>query len=261
MSERKPRSHRIKKSDAAKRLVDDLARLDLSVKALSEPIGDEEMLSLIIEETNNGVDIAQRYPNFYKKLLGRPDLMQAFLNVLESMEDDEESKPIPWAKAGYAKPDFLTASSSKPVMARLGDQWRIGWQRTVEQLQSVFSLSELAYRSDPDVVEDSWFVLLRDEVEIDGLLYAVTLECTFAGEDTEALVPFLNMAVTVGIDAGIKQPQFPIRTSLQWGSYKETLQITEEGRTRFPNISLPVLFDKENEHVTAELNLTIESIQ
>ncbi len=258
MSERKPKSRPIKKSDAAKRLADDLARLDLDVKALPEPIGDEEMLPLIIEEANKGIDISKRYPNFYKKLLNHPDLMRAFLNVLESMEDEEENQPIPWTTSSAVKLDFLVGSFSKPIFVRLGDAWKIGWQRTIEQLQAVFSASELAYRSDPSATEDLWFILLRDEVDLDGILYTVALECTFSDEQQHALAPFLNVAVTVGAVA--KRPPFPIQISLQWGTYMATIQIDEEERAKFPDIPLPAVFDKEYENVNAELNLTIEPV-
>jgi hypothetical protein len=257
MSERKQKSHPIKKSDAVKRLADDLASLNQDM-ALPESIGDEEMLSLIVEEANKGIDISSRYPTFYKKLLNHPDLLQAFLDVLDSIEDEEQNQPIPWADSTAVKLDFLAGSVTQPIIEWLGDIWKIHWRRTIDQLQAVFSHSELAYRSDPGASDDLWFILLRDEIALDGSLYSIALECTFSDEQQHALTPFLNVAVTVG--SVTKRPAFPIRISLQWGTYMAAIQIGEEGRVKFPNIPLPAMFDKEYENVNAELNLTIEPI-
>jgi len=258
MTERNQKSHSVKKSDAIKQLAGDLANLDSDIKALSESKGDEEMLSLIVEEANKGIDISRRYPTFYKKLLNYPDLMQAFIDVLESFDDEDENLPIPWNMEASTKLDFLSDGIPKPVIEMFGNNWKINWQRTINQLQTILSPSEFAYRLDYTISEDPWFVLLRDEVEIDGSLYAIALECAFSGEDKEAFTPFLDIAVTVGGTA--RRSRFPIQSSLQWGTYKETIQIQAEGRAKFPNISLATMFDKEYENVNAELSLIIEPV-
>lgn len=246
--------HSSKRKEAVKRLAGDISQLDTS--NLSGIIEDEEMLSLMVEEVLQGIDLARRYPSFYQKLLNNLDLRQAFLDVLESTE--EEYPPIPWAEGREANLGFLAEFSGQPVIANIGDNWRISWRRTRDQLQAIFFPYKLAYRSNSGLSEDLWFGLLREEIELNGLLYAIALECTFSEESQNALTTFLNVAITNGMMS--PQPPFPVQISLQWGTYSETLRITEEGRVRFPDIPIDKVFDDERKKIDTELSLTLESI-
>ncbi len=248
--------HSSKRQEAAKRLAEDISRLDTA--SGFGTLEDEEMLSLIVEEASQGIDISKRYPSFYQKLLSNPDLRQAFLDILESIEDEEENLPIPWAGGANPNLSFLADHFFQPVIARIGENWRIILQRKIDQLQSIFFPSELANRSDPTLSEDLWFVLLRGKVDVDGLLYTVALECTFSENGKDTLTPFLNVAITIGAVA--KHPPFPIQSSLQWGTYKETISITEEGQVRFPDIPIDTVFDEERKNISSDLSLILESI-
>ena len=245
--------HSSKRQEAVKRLAADLGQLNTS--DVSGTMEDEEMLSLMIEEARQGIDLAERYPSFYQKLLNNPDLRQDFLDILESTE--EEDLPIPWAEGGDTNLSFLAEFSRQPVIAKLGDHWRISWQRNKDQLQAIFFPFKLAYRSDFTPSEDLWFGLLREEIEFDDLLYTIALECTFSEESQNAFAAFLNVAITIGTKA--PQPPFPVQLSLQWGTYSETLRITEEGRARFPDIPIDKVFDDERKKIDTELSLTLEA--
>ncbi len=177
---------------------------------------------------------------------------------MESIELAEKAELINLPEVPNSKLGFLTAPSLQPIIKKRKDKWQISWQRTIEQLQALFSPSELAYRSDPTLYDDPWFTLLREEVEIDETLYAIALECTLSENNQESLSPFLNIAVTVGNTA--ERPQFPIQTSLQWGQYNGVLRILEEGRARFPDVPFTMIFDEDNKNVTSELNLIIEPV-
>jgi hypothetical protein len=236
-------------------LIDDLIQLNAASK--SGTLEDEEMLSLIVEDACQGVDISKRYPAFYQKLLHHSDLRQAFLDILDSL-DDEETIRMPWAEETEGGLGFLAEQPSRPVVTKLPDHWKASWQRTIAQLQALFTPSALVYRADPALSEDLWFMLLRDEIEIENVLYTILLECTFSEEEQEGFSPWLDLAVTVG--AARKQAPFPIRITLQWGDYEETVHIGEEGRVKLPTVPLLSVFDKQTEHVISELNLTVESI-
>ncbi len=256
MSESHNERHPINKQAALRRLADELGQLDTT--ALPETVGDKEMLSLIVEEVNKGVDISIRYPDFYQKLLNHRELRQAFLDVLQSIEDEEENEPIPWAEDASVDLLFLTEEPAQPIIKKLANQWQVSWQRTTEQLQRILSPSALAYRGDPSISDDQWFTLLREEIEIQNSIYTVVLECTFSEEDEKAFSPYLNIAVTVG--ATTDHPQFPVQTSLHWGAYDQTLRIAEEGRARFPDISFQIIFDDKLTHIDAELQLTLQPL-
>lgn len=70
--------------EAVQRLVADL----VEIGAQTQPVLDVdwELLSIMVDEAANGVDIMRRHPAFYHKLLDNVDLRQAFLDALESLE-------------------------------------------------------------------------------------------------------------------------------------------------------------------------------
>src|ERR1051325_4389457 len=102
--------HSSKRQKAVKKLADDLSQLNTA--SGSGIIEDEEMLSLIVEEANQGIDISKRYPSFYQKLLNNPDLRQAFLDILDSIEDEDSELPIPWAGGRDVDLSFLSKLST-----------------------------------------------------------------------------------------------------------------------------------------------------
>ncbi len=111
------RSHPSNRQESVKKLLDDLRQLNAASR--SGTLEDEEMLSLIIEAVNQGIDISKRYPTFYQKLLNHSDLRQAFLDVLDSLEEEEQDLRIPWAEGTDTDLSFLSEQSSQPVIARL----------------------------------------------------------------------------------------------------------------------------------------------
>ena len=237
------------------KLTGDLAEFDANNS--STLMVDSDMLSLVVSDALKGVDISIRYPAFYRKILNNDDLRQAFVDALGSMENEKQSEtavlPLPIIPAL----DFLSHQLQQPAIIKLGaDKWRTIWRQSIEQLQSIFSPPELAYRSDPSLYEDPWITLLRGEVEVAGSLYTVMLECTPAVETDEALAVSFNIAVT--LEAPIDLPQIPLEATLQWGLYNKTIVISEEGRIKFPNIPLSAILDEEQQNVNAELSLTLE---
>lgn len=50
------------------------------------------MLSLVVNDALEGVDIARRYPAFYRLLLADPRLRWAFLEALEIREKEEDGE-------------------------------------------------------------------------------------------------------------------------------------------------------------------------
>jgi hypothetical protein len=244
-----------RKSAALKRLTEHLTALMEEGGAIS-PM-ESDMLSLIVSGTLNGENLAQRYPDFFKKMLENAELRQAFLDALEIIEAERagELTPMP---APETRLDFLTSQPPAPKMTVMDEErWSILWQRPLEQLQAIFSPPELAYRTEQSLIEEPWFTLLRDEVTVSESTYTIVLDCAAAEDEENTLAVHVSLAVTPG--ASRKPAKFPLRAKLAWGDYQQNVLIPEEGRMRFPNIPFGMIFDPALENLRAGLSLTLES--
>jgi len=256
MSEYQSQHNPLQAQKAFTKLAKDLAEMDANPS--SGMMVDSEMLSLVVSEVLKGVDISMRYPAFYRNMLNNDDLRQAFVDALGSIESQPQSETVFLPLVAGPSLDFLSQRHQQPAIIKIGaDKWRTVWRQTIEQLQSIFSPAELAYRSDPSLYEDPWITLFRDDVEVAGSQYTVMLECTPAVETDDALSVSFNIAVI--LEASVDTPLVPLEATLQWGAYNETIDVCEEGRARFPDVPLSTILDEEMENVIVELSLTLES--
>jgi hypothetical protein len=216
---------------------------------------DNEMLSLLIDEALKGVDIKTQYSDSYRRLLSNPELRQMFLDTLESIEAAQEGRLEPFPVAEKSSLAFLK-DKTPPTESQQSEQaaWQISLQRTIQQLQNIFSPPQLAYRADASLFDDSWFTVLREEIELGGSGYSILLECGISEEADEALSASLNIAMTLESTAS---PGSPIYATLRWGQYTETLTIAGEGRARFPDIPFSATFDQQNQEITSDLDLVL----
>ncbi len=167
-------------------------------------------------------------------------------------------EPLP--KRVHSGLAFLRGQATgRDIEALDQENWRTTWQRTLEQLQAIFSPPKLAYRAEPTMLEDAWFTVLRDEIEAGGVVYAVMLEGTLVGGGEEAFASFLTVAVTLGRE--LQQAAFPLRASLDWGEYRQSITISQEGRARFPDIPLAAIMDANTSRINRALKLTLETLR
>jgi hypothetical protein len=247
---------RPKKPAALRKLADHLAALNARDDT-NLPM-ESDMLSLIVSGTLNGEDVSSRYPAFHQKLLEDPGLRQAFLDALESVEAERAGQQVSLPGAPRASLDFLLQRSPPPTVENLGGQtWRAVLQRSLEEIRSVFSPPELAYRADTDAVEDPWFTLLRQEVTAAGTTFDVALECTLSSEMENALSAYMNIAISLGSRS--EPVRFPLRASLRWGTYQESIPIPGQGRAKFPDIPLAGIFDPSMGQIQAGFDLILET--
>jgi len=243
-------------NEKLRKLADHLSALDR--QAGSSLSAESDMLSLIVSGTLNGENLAERYPAFHQTLLENPELRQAFLDALESVEAERAGEQIPMPGAKQTELSFLSAQSVTPVIDIFDkNKWRATWQRTLEQLQAIFSPPELAYRADPSLSEDPWFTLLREEMQVEGNTYDIILDCILSKDNQNSLSTFLNLAVTLGNAPGTAG--FPLRATLHWGEYEESILVTEEGRFKFPDIPIASVFDQAEIQLQAGFRLTLET--
>ena len=242
-----------KKQTGVQRLIQDLKKAEPQV---STPTGtDFEILSIAVEDAAKGIDISKRYPTLYQKLADDAALRETFLDALHLAEKDQKGELVPLPEPIKANLDFL--KNLPGVMKMNAHAWQIRLQRTVQELESIFfPRSEVAYRSsDANLFEGPWFELLRTETEVEDILYSIALGCT----PSEGLSDTFSVFLTISSEGAGEQFDHPLRARLQWGkSYDEQVPIPSQGRVKFPDIPLPEIFDSVQEHVNAELILTLE---
>jgi hypothetical protein len=241
-----------KMAKARQKLASDLA--GLTSEHLFISLEEYEMLSLLIDEVFKGVDIKTQYPDSYRSLLSNPELRQMFLDTLESLEAEKEGRLEPFPVAG--EPNLAFLKDRKPE-GRLSEQetWQVTLQRTIRQLQDIFSPPQLAYRADPNLYDDSWFTLLREDIELGGDSYSILLECGISEETEQALSASLNVAILLESKTA---PGSPLQATLRWGNYSETLTMTGEGRAKFRDIPFSETFDPQSQEITSGLDLVLE---
>ena len=137
MSNNIDRTHKHKRPINIKRLSDDLA--EIGARESSAAMVDNEMLSLIINSALNGEDISKRYPAYYRKLLSEVEFRQNFIDALELLEAERIHQLLPVPNSKKASLSFLIEQPTRPALEILQQhKWRTTWQRTLEQLQSIF---------------------------------------------------------------------------------------------------------------------------
>lgn len=229
----------------------------LSFSGKQERVPDEigyEMLSIMVNEALRGTDITKHYPSFYKQLLQNSELMQAFIDAFHTVVKEEAlPEDLP------ENIDFLLDLFPKPSLEVVKkDSWRVQWKRTIDQLQETFSPKEFSYRFDPSISEDPWFILLRDELEVEGVVVRVTLVGALSEEVSNSFEITLNVTAT---DLTTQEEIYPkLQSTLRWGKYMGETQISEKGRGEFPPLQISTILDKKKENIIADLQLDLTTV-
>lgn len=241
------------KRTTPRRLAEHLAKLDQRSGQI--PPKEQEMLSLMVSRALSGENLAEHYPDFYQKLLQNAELREAFLDALIAIEEDRAGtfSPIPNPVLDL---NFLQQIPVQPqINLASKNTWNVIWQKTLEELNAILSPPDLVYRAEQDLLEEPWFTLLRDEIPVAGITYSITLECSLANELENQLAVYVVLAVTP--DTPPAKPNFPLHAELQWGPYQQRVEIPSEGRVRFPDIPLEIIFDPSSNQPRAGLSLTL----
>jgi hypothetical protein len=222
--------------------------------------GDEDMLSLVVDDALKGVDITSQYPAFYQKLLADAELRQAFLDALDLLERSaagQLSDPPPLPPPDLS---FLNKPASpQPVVERTASQgWRATWRLLQAELAQLFRPSDLVYRSGYSNLDDEGIILLRSQVTAANNQLDMFLEAVRPAAEPDQL--HLYLSVTSLTER--KLP--PLRASLQWGGRgrergrEQTAVIDQYGRARFQPIPLTTLLDETTQTFLSDLQLTLE---
>lgn len=215
------------------------------------------MLSLVVNDALEGVDIARRYPTFYRCMLADPHLRWAFLEALELLEKDKAGELEPLPDDLDADLAFLEPAQPPPVIIKTGPSggWRLAWQRPAAYLQSLLIDSLIArrpqYRAFANFLEDDRLTLVNDTVEMGGDEVGVLLEAVRPAGAPDLL--YLSLLITAEtVDS--------LRATVEWGAFRETAVAQAFGRVTFPPLPLADVVDEVGQKIAAALCLTVEPV-
>lgn len=215
---------------------------------------DDHMLSLVVNDALTGIDIAQRYPTFYEKMVVTPWLYQAFLDALDMLESDRTEALTPLSQAASRDLSFLTETPrQRPKIAQSPKgEWQVTWQLLVDQMRRLlFPSPDFAYRRAAALLEDESFFVLHEEVEVSGQLLEVMLEAVRPVARPE----ILRLQVLVASEG--KQPAAAMQASLSWGRYAETAVLDKYGQAQFPPLRLELFLDESGQVNMGDLQLVL----
>lgn len=215
---------------------------------------DETMLSVILSDALAGVDIASRYPAYFRRIMAEPTLSAAFLDALDMLEtslEEVEAEQLP--PATVALP-FLKETKAAPQLRHTSEGRRqVIWRLFHDRLnREFFGPSDLVYRSSGrSLLEDESFILIEDSVQIDQLALNVMLEAIQPMTEPGWLRLQLNTAAQ-------SDPLPPLEATITWGDFKATATPDRYGYATFPLLALETIVDPVEMLVVSDLQLVLE---
>jgi len=238
--------------------IDQFRRLLAKPAALSEEKEFNELLSLIINDTLQGIDISRHYPTFFEQLVTDMDLRETFLDALEILELSRagELEPVPGAFSYDLS--FLNKQPPQPLIEITeSGGWHVVWQQTAAQIEPLFitdrrHTDDMTFRGAYNWLEEERIILLQDEVTLDEEQCEILLEATRpVGRPDQ-----LNLSLLVAAE---RLPSAAIQAYIQWGSYKASSTLNKYGLGLFPPLPLSTILDRVGEKIVADLQLEIIS--
>lgn len=234
----------------------DMLLADLNQPAQLSSVGeaDYQVLSLVVNDALEGVDITVQYPNFYRKLLADAELRQAFLDALAILSGDAADELDLLPNEFSHDLGFLQTAVSPPPIIRqtFSEKWQAAWYLLAEQLnQNFFQLFQPVYRSNY-LLESSSVVLLHNDFTLSNRQYDVTLEAVSPLDAPEQLRLILRI---IPLTDG---PLPMVTASLQWGNNVLTAVLDRYGRAQFPLVPLASVLNEAGSNILSDLRLSLE---
>lgn len=213
---------------------------------------DETMLSVILSDALEGVDIASRYPVFFTRLMTEPALSAVFLDALDMLElplqEGDDLAPV------AVELSFLNETKASPQLRHTGEGRRqVIWQLFHDRLsREFFSPPDLVYRSGGrSLLEDESFILIEDTIQLDQLTLNVMLEAIQPMTEPGWLRLQLNTAAQT-------HPLPPLEATIKWGDFSATATPDQFGFAAFPMLALETIGDPAEMLVFSDLQLVLE---
>jgi hypothetical protein len=234
---------------------------------------EDAMLAEMISEAMNGVDIARRYPRFFRRMLLDPSLRAAFLDGLEALELGRVASDDVLPRAPSRDLSFLKRAPGPEttVDPNPGTGYLARWTRAARDLGNLLSFALPSsmnplimaeplpvYRSDDDALQDQAATLLQGRISGNNIEVDVTLE----GARNAAQPDELQLTLWV---LSVKEDQ-PLPTDLalvahvEWGDYHQVVVLNGEGRYPLPPRKIRHLSDASG-NMSDDLHITINHRQ
>jgi hypothetical protein len=246
MSDDKFQVNHFDKEKAIKDLMEDLLQFGLSTNNGDDAAN--EILDLMVDQVIKGIDIRQRFPAFYQKLLHDKIIRQQFIDLIAMNSTPGSSTHDPYLLNSKLEFSFLIENQTHV------SGWPLFFSQTQSQLMNVFFPTQVVYRSAENLEGVLVYSLLRKDFVLDGSIYTVLINGTLA-ENDEALIT--NLSLASSNDSVISA--FPVQASLRWGNYAAEITLCEAGKYPFPSIPLSKIFNDDLTQIKGDLYLTLSS--
>jgi hypothetical protein len=240
---------------------------DLSDSSELPDAEDEEMLSLLINDALEGVDISARYPALYQRVLAISQLREAFFDALELLEKSRAGELEPMPDGPSEDLDFLKAFAPlEPLQDQFGDgRWRLSWHRSRQQMQEFFQIFEPFVQLKPYRFDEELGVitLLDAHWQVESGSVALHLEAWQpAGQEELLSLALVATEAPAGdvAPAGVASPLAALQAHLEWGEFQGTARFDQHGRADLPPLPVATILD-ENGLVKADLHLVLENVE
>lgn len=217
------------------------------------------MMSFMVSEAARGVDIAERYPAFYRRLQEEPDLHEQFQDSLDLLLRTQTTNLEPLPGPPSRDLSFLRTRPRPEQSITPTDSG--GWVALIRL--SLANLNSLFFPARSGLVtrhglgigldEDNWFTLFRETVATEAGSWSVVLEGTPVDEPVNSLKLALMVApLTEG------EKDWPcLQATLTWGRYQEIVAIDKNGWSTFPLLPVASVLDETGQGMKDDLSLQI----
>lgn len=250
----------------------DAGAIESGAPGEDEETEDDMMLALLLSEALEGVDIAHRYPQMFRRLLADGELRAAFLDGLALLENENDAAldvlPVPPSR----DLSFLKRAR-RPVqnMTTSGDSL-IRWQRSAREVATLFAsflgsglfpgliaergaAYDSGYRGDDGFLEEDTITLLHGRLSASNIELDVTLEGLRPADRPNELQ--LTLWVVPVDESAPAQGELALLAIVSWGDYEAQVEISGDGRYTLP----PRRLDEVAEELDAEsgdLHITLQ---
>lgn len=230
---------------------------------------DDAMLAVMISEAMNGVDIARRYPRFFRRMLVDAELRAAFLDGLKALEEGRLPAADVLPRPPSRDLSFLKRAPVARTAAKIQEEnaYLARWTRAGRDLvnllnfalrssHDLFTLGEPAplYRSADDSLQDAAATLLQGRVSGNNVEVNITLEGVRNAEQPDEL------QLTLWVLSAKEEFQPPADLALvahvDWGDYHQEVEISAEGSYALPPRKIEALGDDDGD-ISDDLHITI----
>jgi len=223
----------------------------------------EAILDRIVDDELNGLDPAPLPPYLQTHLQTCARCQFSYQLLREALESTVQPfHNVPAPDLSFLQKQARTSSATQPPSpARWHANWRATWRQTADQLHAIFFPATPqvagAYRSEPGL-DDTWFTLLRSEVEMNQQPLSIVLEAVWRTEAAETLHLQLKVGPASQPEQSVDLPD--LRANVEWGSYRALAIISQRGRVDFAAIPLNLVWDETRQCFMADLQLTLELV-